>query len=137
MAFNRFTNALKRELDLMTIVQSLVAYSILLFFLIAPLVTMVSRAFLDNGKFSLNWFINLLNSPEYVSLTPRGGRLFQVYRGTMYIWGYDHGILLNSLIVAFSVTILCSIIGVVLQCLWDDIILGVKKSLESYCLYPS
>lgn len=106
-------SSLRREMDSMTAIQSLVAYSILIVFLIAPLALMISQAFLLRGQFSLSWFMNLLSSPEYVSFTPRGGRLFDVRRGVMYLWGYDYGILLNSLIVAFMVTIFCSIIGVV------------------------
>ena len=113
MALKRTLSALKRELDAMTAVQSLVAYSILIVFLVAPLALMVGQAFLLRGKLSLYWFMNLLSSPEYVSLASRGGRLFEVRRGIMYIWGYDHGVLLNSLIVASAVTIFCSIIGVV------------------------
>ena len=112
MALKRIAVTLKRELDPLTAIQTLVAYSILLVFLVAPLVTMVGRAFLYDGSLSLKWFINILSSSEFVSFSPQGGRWFEVYRGTMYIWGYDHGILLNSLIVAFSVTIFCSIIGV-------------------------
>lgn len=106
-------SALRRELDSMTAIQTVVAFSILIVFLIAPIVLMIGQAFLLRGQLSLSWFMNLLSSPEYVSFTPRGGRLFQVHRGTMYLWGYDYGILLNSLIVAFLVTIFCSIIGVV------------------------
>ncbi len=113
MDLRKTFSALKREMDSMTAIQSLVAYSILIIFLIAPLALMVGQAFLLRGQFSLSWFMDLLSSSEYVSFTPRGGRMFEVYRGTMYLWGYDYGILLNSLIVAFMVTIFCSIIGIV------------------------
>ncbi len=97
----------------MTAVQTFFAYAILLVFLIAPLVLMVGQAFIYQKGWSLRWFFDLLSSPEYVSFTSRGGRLFEVRRGIMYLWGYDYGILLNSLIVAFTVTILCSIIGII------------------------
>ncbi|MGD2142444.1 MAG: iron ABC transporter permease, partial [Candidatus Bathyarchaeota archaeon] len=113
MELMKSLSALRRELDSMTAIQTVVAFSILIVFLIAPIVLMIGQAFLLRGQLSLSWFMNLLSSPEYVSFTPRGGRLFQVHRGTMYLWGYDYGILLNSLIVAFLVTIFCSIIGVV------------------------
>jgi len=104
--------ALKRELDAMTAIQTFIAYAFLLVFLIAPLVLMVGQAFIYQGGTSFRWFTDLLNSPEYVSFTSRGGRLFEVRRGVMYLWGHDYGILLNSLIVAFFVTVFCSIIGV-------------------------
>jgi ABC-type Fe3+ transport system permease subunit len=105
--------ALKRELDAMTAVQAFIAYAFLLVFLVAPLVLMVGQAFIYQGGTSFRWFTDLLSSPEYVSFTSRGGRLFEVRRGVMYLWGFDYGILLNSLIVAFFVTVFCSIIGVV------------------------
>lgn len=113
VGLRKTVSALRRELDSMTAIQSLVAYSILTVFLIVPIALMIGQAFLLRGQFSLSWFMNLLSSPEYVSFTPRGGRMFDVHRGVMYLWGYDYGILLNSLIVAFMVTIFCCIIGVV------------------------
>jgi ABC-type Fe3+ transport system permease subunit len=112
MGAKEIMRALRRELDAMTAIQSLIAYSILIVFLVIPLILMVRAAFIYQGKFSFHWFIDILTSPEFISISPRGGMLFEVRRGTMYIWGNDHGILLNSLIVAFSVTVLCSIIGV-------------------------
>ena len=81
-------------------------------FLVLPLSSLVVQGFRFEGGFSLRWFIDILTSPEYVSLQARGGRMFEVRRGVMYIWGYDHGILLNSLMVALTVTTLCSIIGI-------------------------
>ncbi|MBC8224724.1 iron ABC transporter permease [Candidatus Bathyarchaeota archaeon] len=97
----------------MTAIQTFIAYAFLLVFLIAPLVLMVGQAFVYQGGTSFRWFVDLLSSPEYVSFTSRGGRLFEVRRGVMYLWGHDYGILLNSLLVAFFVTVFCSIIGVV------------------------
>jgi len=112
MDFGKTWKKLKREMDLMTASQTLIAFSILLLFLIAPLALMVGQAFIYRGNISLNWFISMFGDPEFISLTPRGGRLFEVHRGTMYIWGLDYGILLNTLIVAMTVTFSCSIIGV-------------------------
>ena len=103
---------LRRELDPLTLTQTLISYFMLIAFLILPLSSLVLQGFKYEGGLSLRWFINILTSPEYVSLQSRGGRLFEVRRGVMYIWGYDHGILLNSLIVAFMVTLFCSIIGI-------------------------
>jgi len=103
---------LRREVDPLTITQTLVSYTILIAFLVAPLSSLILQGFSYQDAFSLRWFTNILTSPEYVSLQSRGGRMFEVRRDVMYIWGYDHGILLNSLIVAFSVTVLCSVIGI-------------------------
>lgn len=104
---------LKRELDMMTASQTLVSFSILLLFLMAPLVLMVGQAFLYRGSLSLNRFLDIVGSVEFVSLTPRGGRLFEVHKGTMYVWGLDFGILMNTLMVALIVTAFCSTIGVI------------------------
>ena len=113
MAVGKALAKIRREFDLMTSLQTLVSFSILLVFLMAPLALMVGQAFLYRGKISISWFLDIIRSTEYVSLTPRGGRLFEVHRGIMYIWGNDHGILLNSLIIALTVAILCSVIGVI------------------------
>ncbi len=108
----KYVVRLRREFDWITVLQMVVSFSMLIVFLIAPLASLLGRAFMFGGELSLHWFADILGSTEFVSFESRGGRMFQVIRGTMYIWGYDHGILLNSLIVAFSVTILCAIIGV-------------------------
>lgn len=113
VAIRNALRRLKREFDLMTTSQTSVSFSILLLFLVAPLVLMVGQAFLYHGALSLNRFLDILGSVEFVSLTPRGGRLFEVHGGTMYVWGLDFGILLNSLMVSLVVTALCSIIGVI------------------------
>ncbi|MFQ6052642.1 MAG: ABC transporter permease [Candidatus Bathyarchaeia archaeon] len=112
MAFGSALRRIRREFDLMTSLQTSIAFALLLVFLIAPLALMVGQAFLYRGGISLSWFLDIVSSPEFVSLRPRGGRLFEVHRGTMYIWGLDHGILLNTLMVALIVMVLCSIIGV-------------------------
>jgi len=103
---------LRRELDPLTITQTLISYFVLIGFLVLPLSSLVIQGFKFEGGLSLNWFIDILTSPEYVSLQSRGGRMFEVRRGVMYLWGYDHGILLNSLMVALTVTVFCSMIGI-------------------------
>ena len=103
---------LRRELDPLTITQTLISYFVLIGFLVLPLSSLVIQGFKFEGGLSLNWFIDILTSPEYVSLQSRGGRMFEVRRGVMYLWGYDHGILLNSLMVALTVTVFCSLIGI-------------------------
>jgi ABC-type Fe3+ transport system permease subunit len=103
---------IRREFDPLTLTQTLISYFVLIGFLVLPLSSLIIQGFKFEGGFGLDWFIDILTSPEYVSFQSRGGRMFEVRRGIMYIWGYDHGILLNSLMVAITVTILCSIIGI-------------------------
>ncbi len=112
LSFTATVDRLRRELDPLTIAQTLIGYLVLIGFLVAPLTSLVLQAFQYKGGLSLNWFTDVLTSPEYISLESRGGRLFEVKRDVMYIWGYDHGIILNSLTVAFFVTLLCSVIGI-------------------------
>ncbi|MEM2129855.1 MAG: iron ABC transporter permease [Candidatus Bathyarchaeia archaeon] len=104
---------LRREFDLMTGAQTLLAVFILILFLIAPLFLMVEEAFVYKGEVSLKWFFDIIGDTEFVSFESRGGRLFEVHRNIMYIWGFDHGILLNSLLVAVVVTVSCCVIGVI------------------------
>jgi len=112
LSLTRTVEKLRRELDPLTVAQTLIGYFVLIGFLVAPLASLVLQAFQYRGGLSLNWFIDVLTSPEYISLQSRGGRLFEVRRDVMYVWGYDHGIILNSLTVAFFVTLLCSVIGI-------------------------
>ena len=113
MAVRNVLRRWKREFDGLTITQTTIASTILTFFLLAPLASMISQAFLFRGTPSLEWFSSILRSPEFVSLTPRGGRLFELRRGVLYIWGLDFGIVMNSLIVAVTVTAACSVLGTI------------------------
>ena len=112
LSFTATVDRLRRELDPLTVAQTLIGYLVLVGFLVAPLASLVLQAFQYRGSLSLNWFTDVLTSSEYISLKSRGGRLFEVRRDVMYIWGYDHGIIVNSLTVAFLVTLLCSVIGI-------------------------
>ena len=134
--FQKSLKRIRREFDGVTIIQTLLSYGLLILFLIAPLFSLLSSAFYYGDQISLKWFQDILTNPEYVSFTPRGGRLFEVIRGTMYIWGYDYGILLNSLIVALSVTVLCSIIGVVVAMIMGRYDFKGKNILKVVLLIP-
>ncbi|MBM3291081.1 iron ABC transporter permease [Candidatus Bathyarchaeota archaeon] len=105
-------NKLHHELDSLTFLQVCIGTIFLSIFLIAPLLLMTGQAFISKNGINLTWFTDLLGSPEYVSFQSRGGRFGEVYNGILYLWGFDYGILLNSLIVAAIVTLICSIIGV-------------------------
>lgn len=110
--FKKLLKSARREFDAMTTIQTVIGVSIMVIFLISPIVSMVEQAFLYQERISFRWFLDLFTSGEYISLSSRGGRLFEVHRGIMYLWGIDHGILVNSLIIALTVTISCSIIGI-------------------------
>lgn len=127
---------LRRELDPMTLVQTLVAYLTFIVFLIAPLASMVIEAFKYQGSVSLYWFINILTSTEYVSFTPRGGRFLEVRRGIMILWGHDYGILINSLMVAFTVTVACAVVGVVLAFIMSRYDFKGKRIIQVLLLVP-
>lgn len=112
LSFKETVGKLRRELDPLTLTQTLISYFMLIGFLVLPLSALVIQGFKYKGGLSMKWFIDILTSPEYISWESKGGRLFEVRRDVMYIWGYDHGILLNSLMLAVTVTVLCSIIGI-------------------------
>jgi len=92
----QYVAKIRREFDWVTILQTTISFSMLIVFLIAPLASLLGRAFIFRGAFSLNWFADILGSPEFVSFSSRGGRMFQVIRGTMYIWGNDHCTAIHS-----------------------------------------
>jgi len=99
--------------DPFIIFQSAVSLFFFIFLLILPLSSIVLRAFLYKGSFSLYWFQSILTNKYFLSLSPKGGKLFEIYGDTLYVWGLDYGIILNSLIIALTVATLCSILGIV------------------------
>ncbi|MBN2336739.1 iron ABC transporter permease [Candidatus Bathyarchaeota archaeon] len=127
---------LRRELDPMTVVQTLIGYFTLILFLVFPLLSMVSEAFIYQGQASLHWFWDILTNSEYTSLASRGGRMWEVRRGILIMWGNDHGILLNSLMVAFSVTVACSVIGIVLAYIMGRYNFHGKRVFQVLLLVP-
>jgi len=60
----------------------------------------------------------------------------ELRRGIMILWGTDHGIFLNSLIVAFNVTIACSVIGVVLAMIMGRYNFPAKRVFQIVLLVP-
>lgn len=113
-SFDDYWRRVRREFDSMTIIQTVIGYSSLIVFLALPLLSMLTQAFIYQSRVSLYWFWDILSSNDYFSLASTGGRMWEVRRGIMILWGNDYGIFMNSVIVAFNVTILCCIIGVVL-----------------------
>ena len=103
---------IKKSLDPFITFQYIFSYAYLTLFLLLPIATIIEQAFLHDGSFSLHWFEKVLSDPDFFSLKARGGMMFEVHGDTIYIWGIDHGYIMNSLIVAATVTISTSLIGV-------------------------
>lgn len=127
---------IRREFDPMTIVQTLIGYSTMILFLIFPLISMITRAFVYQTHTSLFWFWDILSSREFVSFFSQGGRLFEVRRGILILWGLDYGILMNSLIIAFGVTIVCSIFGIILAFIMGRYNFPGKRIFQVLLLIP-
>lgn len=134
--FGETFTKLRRELDSMTLLQAILAFGMLTVFLVLPLLSMISQAFYYEGVFSLHWFYDIISTPEFTSFVSRGGRLFEVRRDIMIMWGYDYGILLNSLMIAANVTISCSIIGIVLAMIMGRYDFKGKKIFQVLLLVP-
>jgi len=127
---------IRREFDLLTIIQTLIGYSSLIVFLLLPLLSMFVQAFIYQTKISLYWFWSIISSSDYFSIQSTGGRMLELRRGIMILWGTDHGIFLNSLIVAFNVTIACSVIGVVLAMIMGRYNFPAKRVFQIVLLVP-
>ena len=128
--------AIKRELDPLTIAQTSSSFLFFLLFLIVPILSILGTAFVRYSELSLYWFTEIFSDPEYISLTPRGGYLFEIHRNVMYIWGYDYGIVLNSLIVAVIVSISCSVIGVIAALIMTRYEFPLKNFFRTAILVP-
>jgi ABC-type Fe3+ transport system permease subunit len=120
----------------MTIIQTLIGYGALLVFLALPLLSMFTQAFLFQARLSLSWFWSIITSSDYFSLQATGGRMWEVRKGIMILWGTDHGIFLNSLFVAFNVTLSCCIIGVVLAMIMGRYNFPGKRIFQVILLVP-
>ncbi|RLF20673.1 MAG: iron ABC transporter permease [Thermoprotei archaeon] len=122
--------ARKYNLDSFILVQLVLVVSILVIFLILPISTLLVKAFVHEGHFSIKYFRELFSDPEAIIFPPRGLmiRVETTYRyeilpnGTrilipekvIYIgkMGPDFGYLLNSLFVALMVALFSLILGV-------------------------
>ncbi len=127
---------IRRELDYMTIIQTLIGYSSLIVFLVLPLLSMMTQAFVYKSQASLYWFWSILSSNDYFSFAATGGRMWEVRRGILILWGNDHGVFLNSLIVAFNVTLICCVIGVMLAMIMGRYDFPGKRIFQVLLLVP-
>jgi len=120
----------------MTIIQTIIGYSSLIVFLALPLLSMFVQAFVHQAQVSLYWFWSIIASSDYFSFQATGGRMWEVRRGILILWGTDHGIFLNSLIIAFNVTLACCILGVVLAMIMGRYNFPGKRLFQVILLVP-
>ena len=122
---------LKRELDKLTVIQLLIAFSILILFLVIPIFSMLARAFFHEGAFTLKYFEETFTDPSMIKFPPEGkvvefierykfvtlpnGTRILVPLKTLVIGskGPDFGYILNSIFVSSMVTLFASIIGTI------------------------
>ena len=119
---------IRREMDLLSWVQLISVLTIFLFFMVFPLLTIITRAFTLNGAPSFFWFNLIFSDPYYFGLKFTGiesfpffsldihstGQILTQVGKTLYVQGIDYGIILNSLIVATYTTIISTVVGTVL-----------------------
>jgi len=122
---------LKRELDKLTLVQLIIALTILTIFLIIPIASILGKAFIYENALSLKYFEEAFLSPGMVKFPPTGAMVEVIERHkfvtlpngtrilkplkTLYIGGKgpDFGYILNSIFVSTSVMIFASILGLI------------------------
>jgi iron(III) transport system permease protein len=100
------------ELDPTSIAFISIPLFVFSFFLIYPLSEMLVIAFTRDGSPSLSWFTDILSSRFYID--PMGQGSFLEYSpeyNLLYIQGRDHGVILNSLMVAASVSGIAGLFG--------------------------
>jgi len=89
----------------------------LLAFLVVPVLVMLGTAFEFNGHVSLYWFKSIFGSEYYFNPLHPQGYLVQTitYGGQQvyHFWGWDFGVVLNSIVVSISVMILTTILGTI------------------------
>jgi iron(III) transport system permease protein len=127
---------IRREFDPLTIIQTFVGYSSLILFLLFPLLSMFVQAFIYQTNVSFYWFWSILSSSDFFSLQATGGRMWEIRREILILWGIDHGIFLNSIIIAFNVTLACCIIGVILAMIMGRYNFPGKRVFQVILLVP-
>ena len=119
------------QIDLFIVGQLALVFFVLTLFLVLPVGTLLIKAFVYNGRPSIRYFRDLFSDPEAIILPPKGSliKIETTYRyeilpnGTkvlipekvIYIgkMGPDFGYLLNSIFVAFFVSLISLSLGVI------------------------
>ncbi|MFQ5870763.1 MAG: ABC transporter permease [Candidatus Geothermarchaeales archaeon] len=116
------------QLDPLSWVQLLAVVGVFSVFLLVPLFAVTLNAVIEGGFFTVRWFQFLFSDQFYfplslqftsdfpfISLKGIGGSLYDIVGGdTVFIQGFDMGVIPNSLYTAALTTLLTSIIGFVL-----------------------
>ncbi|WP_099211106.1 ABC transporter permease [Thermococcus henrietii] len=100
--------------DPVVIVSFLFPLLYLVAFLVIPVLVMLGTAFKYNGHISLYWFKSIFSSSYYFNLHPDGYLVKSVPYGNhevYHFYGWDFGVVLNSIIVSISVMILTTLLG--------------------------
>lgn len=86
-------------------------------FLVIPVFVMLATAFEYNGQLSAHWFSSIFRSPYYFNPLHPDGYLVKtlIYGGeeVYHFYGWDFGVVINSILVSISVMILTTILGTV------------------------
>jgi len=122
---------LRREFDRLTIIQVIIAFSILIFFLLVPIFSMLVSAFIHEGSFTFKHFEDIASDKEMIKIPPKGTwiKVEERYKFRILpngsrvlvterilaigVEGPDFGYILNTIFVAVVVTIFTSILGLV------------------------
>jgi len=105
--------AWRRHIDLFILISYLAPLIFFTFLFLLPLSSLFLAAFFYGGNLSTYWFTSIFTDTFFINFHPRTGYMFQVYGDTMYIWGLDYGIILNTISVALSTTISSAILGLI------------------------
>ncbi len=107
----------RQEMDPMS---SFFVLTVLMFFgifLILPLTNIFLSAFIINGQFSLLYFEQLLNDPDFFSLDPskiRNNLVYRDFQGAIHIGSFHWNTVMNTIFVAIGTTLLSTLIGIIL-----------------------
>lgn len=102
------------EIDPTSMAFIAIPLTVFLFFLIYPLSEMLMIAFTKDGNPSLSWFMDIFTSRFYIDPIGQGSILeYSPDYNLLYIQGRDHGVILNSLIVAASVSGIAGLFGLI------------------------
>ncbi|ASJ03352.1 iron ABC transporter permease [Thermococcus profundus] len=86
-------------------------------FLIIPVFVMLATAFEYNGHISAHWFTSIFSSAYYFNPLHPDGYLVKTItyggREVYYLYGWDFGVVINSVLVSIAVMILTTILGTV------------------------
>ncbi len=85
----------------------------LVLFLIFPVLVMLGNAFDYNGHFSLYWFKSLTMQYYFNPLHHSGYLMRKTSQGIYYFYGWDFGVILNSIIVSLLVMCLTTLLGTI------------------------